>query len=56
MSWTGLQHFYGKYIESPFKTVNEQLKNVKSNMGNLDSLTTISKENLVCYNAFYLMP
>lgn len=47
MSWTGLQHFYGKYIESPFKTVNEQLKNVKSNMGNLDSLTTISKENLV---------
>lgn len=47
MSWTGLQHFYGKYIESPFKTVNEQLKNVKSNMGNLDSLETISKENLV---------
>ena len=47
MSWTGLQHFYGKYIESPFKTVNEQLKNVKSNMGNLDSLATISKENLV---------
>lgn len=47
MSWTGLQHFYGKYIESPFKTVNEQLMNVKSNMGNLDSLTTISKENLV---------
>lgn len=47
MSWTGLQHFYGKYIESPFKTVNDQLKNVKSNMGNLDSLTTTSKENLV---------
>ena len=43
LSWTGLQHFYGKYIGN----LNEQLKNVKESIGNLDSLTTTSKENLV---------
>ena len=43
LSWTGLQYFYSKYIGN----LNEQLKNVKESIGNLDSLTTTSKENLV---------
>lgn len=43
LSWTGLQHFYSKYIEN----LNEQLKNVKKSIGNLGNLATASKENLV---------
>ena len=43
LSWTGLQHFYDKYIGN----LNEQLKNVKENIGNLGNLATTSKENLV---------
>ncbi len=43
LSWTGLQHFYSKYIGN----LNEQLKNVKKSIGNLGNLATESKENLV---------
>ena len=43
LSWTGLQHFYSKYIGN----LNEQLKNVKKSIGNLGNLATASKENLV---------
>lgn len=43
LSWTGLQHFYSKYIGN----LNEQLKNVKKSIGNLGNLATTSKENLV---------
>ena len=43
LSWTGLQHFYEKYIGN----LNEQLKNVKKSIGNLGNLATTSKENLV---------
>lgn len=43
LSWTGLQHFYDKYIGN----LNEQLKNVKESIGNLGNLATASKENLV---------
>lgn len=43
LSWTGLQHFYDKYIGN----LNEQLKNVKKSIGNLGNLATASKENLV---------
>ena len=43
LSWTGLQHFYSKYIGN----LNEQLKNVKESIGNLGNLATASKENLV---------
>lgn len=43
LSWTGLQHFYSKYIGN----LNEQLKNVKKSIGNLENLATTSKENLV---------
>lgn len=43
LSWTGLQHFYDKYIGN----LNEQLKDVKESIGNLGNLATASKENLV---------
>lgn len=43
LSWTGLQYFYSKYIGN----LNEQLNNVKENIGNLGNLATTSKENLV---------